>query len=37
MFILKEIKTTEINGKKEVTVEILEGEEVDTLLANHEE
>ena len=31
------ITTTEINGKKEVTVEILEGEEVDTLLANHEE
>ena len=31
------ITTTEINGKKEVTVEILEGEEVDTLLAAHEE
>ncbi len=31
------IKTTEVNGKKDVTVETLEGEEVDTLLANHEE
>jgi len=31
------IKTTEVNGKKDVTVETLEGEEVDTLIANHEE
>ncbi len=31
------IKTTEVDGKKDVTVETLEGEEVETLLANHEE
>ncbi len=31
------ITTTEVNGKKEVTVETIEGDEVDTLIANHEE
>ncbi len=31
------ITTTEVNGKKEVIVETLEGDEVDTLIANHEE
>ena len=31
------ITTTEINGKKDVIVETLEGDEVDNLIANHEE
>ena len=31
------ITTTEINGKKEVVVETLEGDEVDNLIAKHEE
>jgi len=31
------IKTTEINGKKEVTVDALEGDEVDSLIAHYEE
>ena len=31
------IKTTEINGKKEVIVESIEGDEVDNLIANYEE
>jgi K(+)-stimulated pyrophosphate-energized sodium pump len=31
------IKTTEVNGKKEVTVATLEGEEVDMLVENYEE
>jgi len=31
------IKTTEINGKKEVTVDALEGDEVDNLIAHYEE
>ncbi|MDH5413818.1 MAG: sodium/proton-translocating pyrophosphatase, partial [Flavobacteriaceae bacterium] len=30
------ITTTEVNGKKEVTVEAIEGDEVDTLVVNHE-
>ncbi len=31
------ITTTEVNGKKEVTVETIEGDEVDTLIANYDE
>jgi len=31
------ITTTEVDGKKEVIVETIEGDEVDTLIANHEE
>jgi len=31
------ITTTQIDGKKDVTVETIEGDEVDTLIANHEE
>jgi len=31
------ITTTEINGKKEVTVETVEGDEVDMLVQNYEE
>ncbi len=31
------ITTTEINGKKEVIVETIEGDEVDNLIAHHEE
>jgi K(+)-stimulated pyrophosphate-energized sodium pump len=31
------IKTTEINGKKDVTVDTLEGDEVDALVQNYEE
>jgi len=31
------ITTTEVNGKKDVTVETIEGDEVDNLIANHEE
>ena len=31
------ITTTEVDGKKDVTVETVEGDEVDTLIAEHEE
>jgi len=31
------ITTTEVDGKKDVTVETIEGDEVDNLIANHEE
>ena len=31
------ITTTEINGKKEVVVETIEGDEVDNLIAHHED